>query len=122
MKNLLLLLFILAFQFLQAQQTRKDLDLILSVYEKSVVPYLDEKIRSEYPSFTEAEFKQVAIARRVSIDLDIEDINRETKAKFKENTADLRTIQEFIETKYRLSLGILPKEFYKKVSIELDKL
>jgi hypothetical protein len=127
MKNIVpYVLLVFAFASLQAQteKTKKDIYAILEVYEKTVTPYLDEKISREMQSPTTEKFKAESIARRMSIIATIEGINKETRIKFKNerlNITNVQAIKEFIEYRYRVNIGGLPDEFYRKVSEELDK-
>jgi hypothetical protein len=126
MKTIATILFFLIFITAQAQsqKAKKDVYSILETYEKAVVPYLEEKIRKEATSSATEKSKAITTARRLSLGATIEGINKETRIKFKEERWDITNIQlvkDFIEYRYRVDIGGLPEEFYKKVSEELDK-
>jgi hypothetical protein len=122
-KSLLFIyLFISALASLQAQTKNASIDLetILTTYQKTVAPYLDKKVQEGYTSPTAAE-KVLIYARRSSLEQTVLGINQEAKNAFKNDKFNIREVKEFIESKYRVQIGALPEEFYKKVSTELDK-
>jgi hypothetical protein len=121
---LLLLMVFLPF-FGQARPSDKSIDSILEVYEKTASIYIDNKIRNSIHSPQPEIAKEEAILMKKGIESTIVSINQETRKKFKDelqNVSNLQAVKDFIEYRYRVYIGGLTDEFYKKVSAEIDKL
>lgn len=110
----------------RAQNKTKNIYTVLEVYEKNVAPYLAAKISNDTHSTITDDHKAKEIARRLSFSATIKAINYETREEFKNteltSIKKIESVRDFIEYRYKLYIGGLPNEFFKKVSGELDKL
>ncbi|MFM9837121.1 MAG: hypothetical protein ACKVOQ_02590 [Cyclobacteriaceae bacterium] len=120
-----LLFMIFVVSFAQGNVLDKSIDSILKINEETAATYIDNRIRNSIPLPQTESTKAEAIALRLSIEATIKNINEETREKFKDelqNVSNLQVVKDFIEYRYKIDIGGLSEEFYKKVAVQLEKL
>jgi hypothetical protein len=120
-----LLLVAFAASYAQAGNSKKSIDYILEVYERTAPKYIENRIHNATNLFPQNDStKEIAIVMRLYIKDTIKSINEETREKFKDelqNVSNLQAVKDFIDYRYKIDIGGLTDEFYKKVAEELAK-
>ncbi len=126
MKKILLpvLLLMMVVSLAQGSVSDKSINSILEIYEKTASSYIDKRILNSYPLPQTDVTKEEAMVLRLAIEATIKNINKETREKFKDElqkVSNLKAVKDFIDYQYKIQIGNLTDEFYKKVAEELAK-